>query len=111
VSGGSHNYICYRIEEELYGQMEDKELNDLIADIVQLAHDLEWYHSSDTSREEYIKSVRAFKEKWFKQSRTQRLRNYVDKAVEELKEELITMIGETDDLECGAEVEDGDTNG
>jgi hypothetical protein len=91
--------------------MEDKELNDLIADIVQLAHDLEWYHSSDTSREEYIKSVRAFKEKWFKQSRTQRLRNYVDKAVEELKEELITMIGETDDLECGAEVEDGDTNG
>lgn len=96
MSGGSHNYICYRIEEELCGQMEDKELNDLIADIVQLAHDLEWYHSSDTSREDYIKSVQAFKEKWFKQSRTQRLRNYVDKAVEELKEELITMIGETD---------------
>lgn len=96
VSGGSHNYICYRIEEELCGQMEDKEVNDLIADIVQLVHDLEWYHSSDTSREEYTESVRAFKEKWFKQSRTQRLRNYVDKAVEELKEELIAMIGETD---------------
>lgn len=96
MSGGSHNYIYCRIEEELCGQMEDKELNDLIADIVQLAHDLEWYHSSDTSREDYVKSVRAFKEKWFKQSRTQRLRNYVDKAVDELREELIAMIGETD---------------
>lgn len=105
MSGGSHNYICYRIEEELCGQMEDKELNDLIADIVQLAHDLEWYHSSDTSREDYVESVRAFKEKWFKQSRTQRLRNYVDKAVDELREELITMIGETDDARVDGDAE------
>ena len=33
MSGGSHNYICYRIEEDLVGQMEDKELDDLMRDI------------------------------------------------------------------------------
>ena len=27
MSGGSHNYIYYQIEEELSGQMEDKEIN------------------------------------------------------------------------------------
>ena len=52
MSGGSHNYICYRIEEDLVGQMEDKELDDLMRDIAELAHDLEWYHSCDTDEEE-----------------------------------------------------------
>lgn len=33
MSGGSHNYVCYRIEEDLYGQMYDEELNDLVKDI------------------------------------------------------------------------------
>lgn len=92
MSGGSHNYICYQIEEYLVGQMEDRELNDLIKDIAELAHDLEWYHSADKGRDDYLKSVRKFKEKWFKASRTDRLKEYVDKAIKELREELINMI-------------------
>lgn len=92
MSGGSHNYICYQIEEYLVGQMEDRELNDLIQDIAELAHDLEWYHSSDIGRDDYLKSVRKFKEKWFKESRTDRLKEYVDKAIQELKEDLVNMI-------------------
>ena len=76
MSGGSHNYIYYKIEEELVGQMEDEELDDLMQDIANLAHDLEWYHSADTGREDYLKSVREFKAKWFRQSRTDRLKEY-----------------------------------
>lgn len=95
MSGGSHNYICYQIEEYLVGQMEDRELNDLIQDIAELAHDLEWYHSADIGRDDYLKSVCKFKEKWFKESRTDRLIEYVDKAIKELKEDLVNMIGET----------------
>jgi hypothetical protein len=96
MSGGSHNYICYQIEEELVGHMEGKELDDLMNDIATLAHDLEWYHSADTNRDDYRESVRKFKEKWFKQSREERLRKYIEEAIQETKEELLNMIGSDD---------------
>lgn len=98
MSGGSHNYIYCRIENDLVGQMEDRELDDLMKDIVTLAHDLEWYHSADTSRDDYRKSVRKFKDKWFKQSREERLKKYIEESIQEIKEELLNMIGgEADD--------------
>lgn len=93
MSGGSHNYIYYQIQEELVGQMEDQELNDLMSDIVTLAHDLEWYHSADTSQKDYQKSVDEFKKKWFKQSREERLKNYINERIQKTKEELMNMIG------------------
>lgn len=66
MSGGSHDYICYAIERELCGQMEDAELNDLMNDIVELSHDLEWYHSADISKENYQESVAKFKKNGFR---------------------------------------------
>lgn len=42
MSGGSHGYIYYEIESQLCGAMHDRELNDLMKDIAELAHDLEW---------------------------------------------------------------------
>ena len=93
MSGGSHNYICYRIEEDLVGQMEDRELNDLMKDIATLAHDLEWYHSDDTSHDDYRESVRKFKDKWFKQSREERLKKYIEESLQKTREELLNMIG------------------
>lgn len=92
MSGGSHNYICYKIEEELVGQMKDPELNDLMKDIADLAHDLEWADSGDYSKDDYIESVKKFKEKWFGKNRTKRLRSYIDKQVEEVRKELYAMI-------------------
>lgn len=97
MSGGSHNYICYQIEENLVGQMEDRELNDLMKDIVTLAHDLEWYHSADISRNGYRESVRKFKDKWFKQRREERLKKYIEESIQEIKEELLNMIGGEND--------------
>lgn len=93
MSGGSHNYICYKIEEELVGQMHDKELDDLMKDIAKLAHDLEWYDSSDYGENDYKKSVEKFKNKWFGKSRNERLKEYIDESINELKEQLYTMIG------------------
>ena len=97
MSGGSHNYICYQIEEDLCGQMEDAELNDLVHDIADLAHDLEWYHSGDTNEEDYRKSVKNFKEKWFKSSRADRLKWYIDRDIESLKSNLYSMIGASEE--------------
>ena len=93
MSGGSHGYICYRIEEELCGQMYDAELNDLMKDIVKLAHDLEWYDSSDIGEESYKKTVAEFKRKWFKAEREDRLKVYIDDAMEKLRSEMYLLIG------------------
>ena len=93
MSGGSHNYICYRIEEELCGRMKDRELDDLASDIAELAHDLEWWDSGDTGEETYREHVRKFKDKWFKADRDARLKGYVDEAVASLKKELHELIG------------------
>ena len=94
MSGGSHNYICYTIENELCGQMHDAELNDLIKDIVELTHDLEWYDSADYSKEKYKRSVDKFKAKWFKGNRNERLKGYIDKAIEDVREDLYNLLGE-----------------
>ena len=93
MSGGSHGYVFGRIEDELCGQMHDRELDDLMKDIAKLAHDLEWYDSNDICEETYRKSVAAFKEKWFKQPRETRLTGYIDEAVNRLRDELRAMIG------------------
>lgn len=93
MSGGSHNYICYRIEEDLCRKMYDYEMNDLIADIAEVAHDLEWFDSGDISEETYRKRVTAFKKKWFGQSRNIRLKGYIDTSIEELRQQMYDMIG------------------
>lgn len=77
MSGGSHDYICWKIESELCGQMEDDELNDLMIDISKLAHDLEWYHSGDIGQDDYFKTVARFKRKWFGDNRNKRLAKYI----------------------------------
>ena len=94
MSGGSDNYICYKIENELCGKMHDAELNDLMSDIVELAHDLEWYESADYSEKDYIETVDKFKAKWFKGDRTERLKGYIDKAIENVREDLYNLLGE-----------------
>lgn len=93
MSGGSHDYIYLKIENELCGQMEDIELNDLVQDIADLAHDLEWYHSCDTCKDDYRKSVEKFKEKWFKSSREERLKSYIDEALDNMRNELYSLVG------------------
>lgn len=92
-SGGSHNYICCSIENNLVGQMHDMELDDLMKDIVKLTHDLEWADSCDISEEDYSKTVKEFKNKWFKQDRTQRLKKYIDDNLEKTKKELYSLLG------------------
>lgn len=103
MSGGSCNYVCYKIEEELCGRMEDPELNDLMKDIVELAHSLEWYLSCDTSRDTYMRDVKSFKEKWFKAKRQQRLKTYIDKELSNTKEKLYLLIGENSEEKINAD--------
>jgi len=90
MSGGSHNYIYSMIEENLEGQMQDIEMNDLVKDFIKVAHDLEWWDSSDNCEENYRKTVRDFKAKWFG-NRDERLIKYIEESCESLKSELTQM--------------------
>lgn len=96
MSGGSHNYICYKIEEELVGRMHDAELDDLMADISELAHSLEWAESGDTSIEDYQQDVVKFKQKWFKADRNERLIGYIEEKIKSTRKELLVLVGGAD---------------
>jgi len=119
MSGGHWNYknddVCYELfnwdvsptygigskEQKRYAKtageidpMEDIELSDLVYDVFCLIHSADWYKSGDTSEATYRNDVEAFKQKWFKNKRSDRLKEYVDAAVEELRDKLMVMIGE-----------------
>ena len=93
MSGGSMNYLCYRIEEEA-DNMGDREIIALCKDMATLMHDREWFLSGDYRESDWIKSLSEFKKKWFKGSRTYRLASLIDEVFTEAKEECLRMIGE-----------------
>ena len=99
MSGGSYNYICYKLEEECNGAMYDAEMNDLIKDLCEVLHDLEWWQSGDSSENQYRNTLTKFKAKWFKGSRKQRLKGYIDEQISIVRSQLYSLIGETQESE------------
>lgn len=93
MSGGSMDYIYRRLDENASGRMIDRELNAMLEDFVKVLHDCEWMHSCDISREGYFETVTWFKQKWFGK-RDERLKEIIEQATDELKSELLKMIGD-----------------
>lgn len=73
MSGGSHDYLCFRMEDLFVGGMHDAELDELMEDICELCHDLEWWQSGDYSEDAYRMTAQAFKKKWLYGNRDYRL--------------------------------------
>lgn len=97
MSGGSYDYICYRLSEECEGRMHDAELNELVKDLSEVLHDLEWWQSGDTGEERYRRTVRSFKRKWLgADARVRTLEKIINEKTESLRTELIEMIGGTE---------------
>ena len=97
MSGGSMEYLCFRVEE-IAGHTHDREIDMLVKDFANLLHDLEWYDSGDYGEETYRESIRVFKAKWLgAASRTDRLAKIINTACDDLKKELIEMIGGEND--------------
>ena len=65
MSGGHFDYLFYRVEDTYIGNMNDIELNEMMKDLIKVLHDLEWYESGDIGEEDYIKTVKWFKGRWF----------------------------------------------
>ncbi|MDB7990528.1 hypothetical protein PND93_02875 [Faecalicoccus pleomorphus] len=88
MSGGSYNYGYSTVEYTYVGEMKDTELNEMMKDLVQVLHDLEWYVDCDISEETYRETVTKFKSKWFKR-RKYDIEALVNEVFENKKQELL----------------------
>ena len=105
MSGGSYDYICYKLSNECDGRMYDAEMNDLIKDLSKVLHSLEWWQSSDTSESSYREELSRFKAKWFKGDRQERLKGYIDEQIDIVRSQLYSLIGEPQKKEQNIETD------
>ena len=61
-------------------------------DLLNLIHTFDYYKSGDCGKEKYLNEKKAFKNKWFS-NRGVRIRNVIDSAIDDLKEELYETYG------------------
>lgn len=92
MSGGSMDYVCYRVEDAA-SMTCDPEFAELLRDAAKVLHDEEWWKSCDTSKETYLETLATFKAKWLGSDRTERLKGYIDEDIERLRGELYSLIG------------------
>ena len=97
MSGGSYNYEYYRVEEEYVGSMYDAELDEMMEDLVKVLHDVEWWQSGDIGEDDYRKTVKAFKAKWFDSDRCERLKPIIEREINKVRKKLMDMIGGEDE--------------
>ena len=94
MSGGSYDYIYAKLIEECGGAMYDAEMNDMIKDLADVLHDLEWWQSGDCDEGRYRQTLCNFKVKLLNGDRKARLKSYIDKQIGIVRHELYELIGE-----------------
>ena len=99
MSGGRFNYIDSNLRDEIFGWsdtwsnvFEDREISELVSDVLNLIHDYDWYASGDTGKDDYLKAKAKFKRKWLG-NRGVAVKRTIDTAIDELKEELYETYG------------------
>ena len=97
MSGGSYSYKYCEVDDYYVGAMYDEELNEMMKDLVKVLHDVEWWKSCDIGEDSYRKTVKEFKDKWFNADRSERLKPIIDRRINEVRTELINMIGGDDE--------------
>ena len=92
MSGGSYDYVSYKIEEASE-YARDLEIKELLKDLAEVLHADEWAYDGDISEESYKETLAKFKKKWFKDDRADRLKVIIDNKINGLKNELYDTIG------------------
>ena len=95
MSGGHFNYEDSRLKNEIFGWtdkpanvFEDKEISELVWDVFDLIHVFDWYASGDSNEKKYLEVKAKFKAKWLRGDYEVRIREIVDDALSQCKEEL-----------------------
>ena len=99
MSCGKFNYVDGRLKDEILGWadeprdvFEDREIYELVWDVLNLIHDYDRYAYGNTCKEAYLKSKAEFKKKWVG-NRDARVRRIVDEALKQCKNELYETFG------------------
>lgn len=107
MSGGRFNYIDSSLQSEIFGWnycegtrvpniFEDREISELIYDVLNLIHEFDLYDSGDTGKDKYLQKKAEFKRKWLN-NRGVRVKYIVDHAIDEVKQELYETYGIKDE--------------
>lgn len=103
MSGGLFDYKDSSLKCEIFGYgdqfrnvFEDREISELVWDLLDLIHEFDWYRCGDTCKETYLKAKTDFKKKWL-DNRGVRVKHIVDTALSELREELYETYGLEED--------------
>ena len=73
--------------------MEDKQLSELVFDVLCLVYSADWYKSGDTGEDTYLADVKYFKQKWLKQKSENIVKSEIDKAIEETRDDIYKSFG------------------
>ena len=99
MSGGHFEYLDSRLKDEIFGYedkvknvFEDREISELVFDMLDLIHEFDWYYSGDTGKETYLEAKAKFKKKWLS-SRGVRIKRTIDTAIDEVRAELYETYG------------------
>lgn len=99
MSGGFFDYQDSNLKNAIFGYsnelinvFEDREISELVFDVLNLIHDFDYYRCGDTCKQTWLKAKTVFKKKWL-DNRGQRIKRIVDMALAELKEELYETYG------------------
>ena len=77
--------------------MEDRQLSELVFDVLCLIYSADWYKSGDTCEDIYREDVKYFKGKWLKEKPIDLVKDEIEKSVIELKDELYVAFGLLED--------------
>jgi hypothetical protein len=101
MSGGHFNYQDKQLKNDMFGYdheyknpLEDKEISNIVYDVLTLLHDFDWYKSGDTNEETYLKCKENFKKKWLRNKKYSQevLAKIIYEETENLKNELLKMV-------------------
>ena len=105
MSGGRFGYVDGQLKAEIFNYadkptnvFEDREISELVWDVLNLIHAFDWYISGDTCRETYLKKKSVFKQKWMG-DRDERVRRITDEAIQQIRDELYETFGLNGDKE------------
>ena len=115
MSGGYFDYLDGRLKTEIFSYtdsphntFEDLEISELTWDLLSLIHVYDLYVCGDTERDSYLKAKAAFKSKWLNSSEDARIKRMIDKALDELRQELYeTYNVEGDDRNGNEQLSEG----
>lgn len=105
MSGGLFEYHNVNLQSAIFDNadrptnvFEDREISELVWDMLNLIHEFDYYKCGDTGKERYLREKTNFKKKWLN-NRGQRVKRIIDNALAELKTELYETYGLEDEAE------------